>query len=92
MVKDKGYPARESLGELGTSCGENMAWSSQCFSWNKAQSGLGKGRRASKETGPTQYRENLTPSDFWPQPKPSPISGRPPFSRVDMRLVSHGMS
>lgn len=37
-------------------------------------------------------RDNLTPSELWPQPKPSPTSGRPPFSRVDMRLVSHGMS
>lgn len=37
-------------------------------------------------------RDNLTPSELWPQPKPSPTSGRPPFSRADMRLVSHGMS
>lgn len=37
-------------------------------------------------------RDNLTPSELWPQPDPSPTSGRPPFSRVDIRLVSHGMS
>lgn len=36
--------------------------------------------------------DNLTPSELWPQPKPSPTSGRPPFSKVDMKLVSHGMS
>jgi hypothetical protein len=48
MVKDKGYPRRDSLEGLGTSCGENVAWNSQCYSWNKAQNGLGKGGRASK--------------------------------------------
>ena len=37
-------------------------------------------------------RDNLTPSELWPQPNPSPTSGRPSISRVDMRLVSHGMS
>lgn len=35
--------------------------------------------------------DNLTPSELWPQPKPSPTSGKPSFSTVDMRLVSHGM-
>ena len=37
-------------------------------------------------------RDNLTPSELWPQPNPSPTSGSPPFSRVDRRLVSLGMN
>lgn len=49
MVKDKGYPGRDSQGELGTSCGENVAWSSQCYSWKKAQTGLGKGENLPRD-------------------------------------------
>lgn len=68
-----------------------MAWSSQCYSWNKAQTGLGKGEKSSKRDWPNST-DNLTPSELWPQPNPAPTSGTPPFSRVDRRLVSHGKS
>lgn len=52
----------------------------------------GQKRKSFQERlGPTQYRENLTPSDLWPQLKPSPTSGESPFSKVDMRLMSHGI-
>lgn len=91
MEKDKGYPGRDSQGELGTSCGENVVWSSGVILGIRPKLGWAKGKIFQERLAQLKG-DNLTPSELWPQPKPSPTSGRPPFSRVDMRLVSPGMS
>lgn len=54
--------------------------------------GWAKEEELPRKTSPAQYRENLTPSDLWPQLKPSPTSGKSPFSKVDLSLMSHGIS
>jgi hypothetical protein len=36
----------------------------------KPKMGWEKEEELPRETSPTQYRENLTPSDLWPQPFP----------------------
>lgn len=91
MEKDKGYPGRDSQGELGTSCGENVVWSSGVILGIRPKLGWAKGKIFQERLAQLKG-DNLTPSELWPQPKSSPTSGRPPFSRVDMRLVSPGMS
>lgn len=89
MVKDKGYPGRDSQGvgighQLWRKCGlEFTVLFLAKLSWAKG--------KISRERLAQLNEDNLTPSELWPQPKPSPTSGRPSFSTVDMRLASRGM-
>ena len=68
-----------------------MAWSSHVILGMRPKLGWVKGKIFQERLAQLD-RDNLTPSEIWPQPNPSPTSGSPPFSRVDRRLVSHGMN
>jgi hypothetical protein len=91
MVRDKEYPIRDSLWETGASVVEKMWPGVHSVILGQPKLGWAKEEELPRKISPTQYRENLTPSDLWPQLKPSPTSGKSPFSKVDLRLMSHGI-
>lgn len=89
-MKDKGYPRRDSQGERAPVVEKTWPGIHSVILGIRPKLSWAK-EKISQERLAQLNGDNLTPSELWPQPKPSPTSGRPSFSRVDRRLVSHGM-